>query len=50
MHCNECGSEEYASDIMFLVGGQEGFDNKELVVNTCASCGHQWHEAVKYDD
>ena len=40
--CPECGNKEYDTDAMMLVMGQEGADEKMLIVHTCRSCEHKW--------
>lgn len=42
MKCPECNDTEFDTDAMMLVMGQEGADEKMLVVHTCHSCGHKW--------
>ncbi|MEK9694628.1 MAG: hypothetical protein VW270_02630 [Candidatus Poseidoniales archaeon] len=44
MECPKCKGKEYETDAMMLVMGQEGEDEKMLVVHTCKAegCGEKW--------
>tara|TARA_R100000231_G_scaffold45307_6_gene39143 strand:+ start:22350 stop:22496 length:147 start_codon:yes stop_codon:yes gene_type:complete len=40
--CPVCGSDKFDTDAMMLVMGQEGADEKMLVVHTCHACDEKW--------
>lgn len=40
--CPECESTKFETDAMMLVMGQEGAEEKMLIVHTCAECEHKW--------
>lgn len=42
MECPKCEGKEIQTDAMMLVMGQEGADEKMLVVHTCVACDHKW--------
>ena len=42
MKCPECNHEKFDTDAMMLVMGQEGAEEKMLIVHTCQACGHKW--------
>jgi|11BtaG_2_1085332.scaffolds.fasta_scaffold12928_2 DNA-directed RNA polymerase subunit M/transcription elongation factor TFIIS len=42
MNCPKCEHDKYDTDAMMLVMGQEGAEEKMLVVHTCQACGHKW--------
>jgi len=47
MECVKCDTKtEIQTDAMMLVMGQEGADEKMLVVHTCVACGHKWRGDV----
>ena len=42
MKCPECNHAKYDTDAMMLVMGQEGAEEKMLIVHTCQACVHKW--------